>query len=210
MAKGAAMAPRGNYPMYCKTGLCGWNLSRYLLTLLCVLGALCGYSKADDPCRSGLQPGQRPGPYSAIIATGPERGQSYCYVCETGDRPAVIIFARTLSEPLAQLARGIDKAVADRQSVGLRGWITFLNDDQVRFDPQAAQWAKDHAIRHLPLGVFEDAGGPPSYRLSRDADVTVLLFVKRQVVANFAFRAGELKKQEVSEVMKSLHGIVKE
>jgi hypothetical protein len=204
------MAPRDNHPMYCKPALCQWNLSRYFLTLLCALCALCGYSKADDPCRSGLQPGQRPGPYSAIIATGPERGQSYCYVCETGERPAVIIFARSLSEPLAQLARGVDKAVADHQSLGPRGWITFLNDDQVRFDPQVAQWAKDHAIRHLPLGVFEDTGGPPSYRLSRDADVTVLLFVKRQVVANFAFRAGEFKRQEISEVIKSLTGILKE
>ncbi len=104
---------------------------------------------------------------------------------------------------------GVDKAVADHQSLGLRGWVTFLNDDQARFDPQVAQWARDHAIRHLPLGVFEDAGGPPSYRLSRDADVTVLVFVKRQVVANFAFRAGELKRQEISEVMKSLRGMLK-
>ena len=205
------MAPRDNRDStHCKTAPCAWNLPKFLLAFLCALGALCGYSKADDPCRSGLQPGQRPGPYSAIIATGPERGQSYCYVCETGDRPAVIVFARGLSGPLAQLVRGIDKAVADHQSLGLRGWITFLNDDQVRFDPQVAQWAKDHAIRHLPLGVFEDTGGPPSYRLSRDADVTVLLFVKRQVVANFAFRAGELKRQAISEVMKGLTGILKE
>ena len=70
------------------------------------------------------------------------------------------------------------------------------------------EWGKKHALRNLPLGVFEDAGGPPSYRLNRDADVTVLLFVKQKVVANFAFRAGELTEEKVGEVMKALPKIV--
>ena len=29
------------------------------------------------------------------------------------------------------------------------------------------------ALRDVPVGVFENLDGPPSYRLSRDADVTV-------------------------------------
>jgi len=43
---------------------------------------------------SGPQPGKRIYPYTALIATGPNRGTSHCYVCETGDEPAVIILAR--------------------------------------------------------------------------------------------------------------------
>ena len=163
---------------------------------------------AGDACHSGLQPGQRPGPYAAVQATGPQRGQSSCYICETADKPAIVVFARSLTDPLAKLTLQIDKAVADHKSAGLRAWVTFLNDDQPSFDAKVVKWSQEHAIRRVPLGVFEDAGGPPSYRLAREADVTVLLFVKQQVVANFAFRAGELNDERIGEIMKALPGIV--
>jgi hypothetical protein len=177
--------------------------------LLCALAVLCGFTRADEPFRSGLQPGQRPGPYSALIATGPERGQSCCYVCETGDHPAVVIFARSLSNSLGQLAHGLDEVAADQQGARMRAWITFLNEDQSRFDPKVVRWGQEHAIKNLPLGVFEDASGPPSYRLAADADVTVLLFARRQIVANFAFRNGELKPRDIAEILRASQGMVK-
>ena len=61
------------------------------------LVGLAGAAAAEPPCVSGLQPGQRPGPYAAIVAVGPNRGQLHCFVCETADRPAAIIFARKFS-----------------------------------------------------------------------------------------------------------------
>ncbi len=70
------------------------------------------------------------------------------------------------------------------------------------------KWAKKLAVRDVPLGVFEDVGGPPAYRLSRDADVTVMLFVKQKVVANYAFRAGELTDEKADEVLKALPRVV--
>jgi hypothetical protein len=165
---------------------------------------------AEEPCVSGLQAGQRPKPYSFLVATGPERGQSTCYVCETADRPAVIVFARSLGDPLGKLVGKIDKALADHKKEELRAWVTFLSDDQPKLDPKVVKWGKKHAIRSVPLGVFEEAAGPPAYRLSRDADVTVLLFVKRKIVANFAFRPGELTDDRAAEVLKALPRIVGE
>lgn len=175
---------------------------------LCPLCVLCAFAVNDGPCVSGLQPGQRPGPYSFVVATGPQRGQSTCYVCETADRPAVIIFARELSEPLGKLVAELDKALGEHKSAGLRGWVTFLSDDQPALDRKVVAWGQRHAIRSVPLGVFEDIGGPPAYRLSRDADVTVLLAVKQKVVANFAFRAGELTDAKAEDVLKALPRIV--
>jgi hypothetical protein len=166
-------------------------------------------SSAEEPCQSGLKPGQRPGPYTALVAVGPERGQLHCYICETGDRPAVVVFARELSDGLGKLVTRLDKAVAEHRKAELRAWVTFLADDQPALDPKVVRWGQQHAIRHVPLAVFEDTGGPPSYRLAKEADVTVLLFVKQKVVANFAFRAGELTEARADEVLKSLPQIVK-
>lgn len=182
--------------------------TRVLAGLLGLL--LPGMLGAETPCHSGLEPGQRPGPYAAVMSTGAKRGQSFCYICDTADRPAVVVFARGLSEPLAKLVGQIDKALTAHQKAGLRAWVTFLSTKQPTLDAKVVQWARQHAIRGVPLGIFEDADGPPSYRLSREADVTVLLFVNHKVVANFAFRKGELTEKRAAEVMKSLPRITRE
>jgi hypothetical protein len=165
-------------------------------------------ASAAEPCRSGLEAGKKPGPYSAVVATGPQRGQSYCYICETGERPAFVVFARSLSEPLGKLVRQLDKARAAHKKADLRGWVTFLAEDPAAMDTQVVKWAKKYAVGTLPLAVFSDATGPPSYRLAADADVTVILFVKQKVVANFAFRAGELTDARAAEVLKALPKIL--
>jgi hypothetical protein len=163
---------------------------------------------ADEPCKSGLRENQRPGPYTSLVAVGPERGQQHCFICESVNRPLVIVFARQLSEPLGKLASALDKALAEHKAAELRAWITFLTDDQVGLDHKVVKWSKKHATGNVPLGVFEDELGPPAYLLARDADVTVLLAVKQKVVANFAFRAGELDDAAVFEIMKALPKIV--
>jgi hypothetical protein len=106
------------------------------------------------------------------------------------------------------LVRSLDQAVARHKAASLRAWVTFLSADQLSLDPELTKWARQHALCNVPLGVFEDAGGPPSYRLARDAEVTVLWFTRQHVVANFAFREGELSADRVSEVMRALPRVV--
>jgi hypothetical protein len=165
-------------------------------------------ASADDPCVSGLEPGKRPGPYTFVVSTGKERGQLTCFICETAEKPAVLIFARTPSQELGDLVSRLDGAVGDPKNAPLRGWVTFLSNDQPKFDPIVVEWGKKHAIKSMPLGVFEDVDGPPSYRLAKDADVTILLFVKQKVVANFAFRSGELTTKARDEVLKAVPKIL--
>ena len=162
-----------------------------------------------DPCKSGPQPNQRPGPYSALVCVGKERGTQHCYICESADKPIVVIFARSLTEPLGKLVKQVDTAVKDNKASDMRGWITFLADDQTKMDPQIVKWAKEHAISNVPCAVFEDTVGPPTYLLHKEADVTVILSVKKSVVANFAFRNGELNDAAIGEIGKSIPRIVK-
>ena len=158
---------------------------------------------AAEPCVSGPQVGQRPGPYSFLVASGPERGQQTCYVCETAEKPAVIVFARSLSDPLGQLLTKCDAAVAARPKGALRGWMTVLGEKTVGLD-DLGKWAKQAGLKAVPVGVFDDPVGPPSYKLADEADVTVVLFENKKVVANFAFRAGELDDAAVKRVAEQL------
>jgi hypothetical protein len=163
---------------------------------------------AADPCKSGPQPNQRPGPYSALVSVGKERGTQHCYICESASRPIVVVFARSLSEPLGKLAKQLDNAVKEHKTAELRSWITLLADDQTKLDPQVVQWAQKYAVANVPCAVFEDTVGPPTYLLNKEAEVTVLLSVKQKVVANFAFRAGELNDTSIAEIVKLIPKIV--
>jgi hypothetical protein len=144
-----------------------------------------------------------------VVVTGAQRGTSHCFICETADKPAVIIFARSQTDALGKLAAGIDKAIAKNKDANLRSWITFLHPDQSSVDAQILQWARVHAISNVPTAVFEDVGGPPSYRLGKDVEVTVFLSVKQKVVVNYEFRAGLLTDARVEEVLKAVADLVK-
>jgi hypothetical protein len=181
---------------------------RLLVASLAVFASCLSVAAAADPCTSGLTPGQKPGPYSSIVSVGAERGESHCYICDTAEHPAVIVFARTITDPLGKLTAGLDKAVGDDKASDLRAWVTFLSDDQTTLDTKLVEWGRKNALHDVPVGVFENLDGPPSYRLSRDADVTVLLYVNHKVVANFAFRPGELTADRVAEVLKALPEIL--
>ncbi len=174
------------------------------LLLFIVAVACAGNAGAADPLNPGLASGQRPGPYSALVAVGSQRGQMHCFVCETADRPAVIVFARHLSDPLGKLVQGLDQALLERKSTELRSWVTFLHEDQTAFDPEVVRWGKQQAVRAVALGVFENVTGPPSYRLNRESEVTVVLSVKQKVVRSFAFRAGELDEAGIAKVLKAI------
>ena len=165
-------------------------------------------SFAGDACRSGPQVDERTGPYAALIAVGPQRGMSHCFICEAAEKPTVAVFARALSEPLGKLVHQLDRALAAHKGSDLTIWVTFLSDDPTRTDPKVVDWSKQHATGSIPLGVYNDSVGPPTYLLARDADVTVLLNNKQKVVANFAFRQGELNDAAMGRVLKTIPSII--
>lgn len=159
---------------------------------------------AADPCVSGIPVGGEPGPYSFLVATGAERGKDKCYFCDQdkGAKPTAVVFARGLTPPLGKLLAKFDAEIPARKGSGFNAWMTQLAD--VADLDALAKWAQGQGLKALPVGAFEDADGPPKYKVSRDADVTVLLFVNKKVVANFAFRAGELTDARVAEVAAAL------
>jgi hypothetical protein len=159
---------------------------------------------AGDPCVSGVPVGQRPGPYSFLVATGAQRGKQTCYICEQheGNKPAAVVFARNLSEPLAKLLSKLEAVGTDKKESGYKVWMTQLTPT-ANLD-ELAKWAQKQGLKTTPIGAFEDADGPPSYKLNKDADATIILFAKQKVIANFAFRTGELNDKSIEEVLKAV------
>jgi hypothetical protein len=160
--------------------------------------------EAADPLASGPPLGKRPGPYSFLVATGAQRGQQTCYICEQheGNKPGAVVFARGLSDPLGKLLTKLDAEALAHKESGHKVWMTLLSE---KADLDAlAKWAQKQGLKSAPVGAFEDADGPPAYKLHKDAEVTVILFTKQKTVATFAFRAGELDDKGIEKVLKAV------
>ena len=165
---------------------------------------------AKDPVVSGPSVGGKVGPYSFLVASGPQRGQPTCYVCETAEKPGLIVFARSTSPALGKLLLIADQAMSERPKGELTAWMTVLGEKTISMD-ELGKWVKDLGLKSVPTGIFDDPVGPPSFRLSPNADVTVLLFANRKVTANFAFSKDQLDEKQLVELTQAIqkHGKAK-
>jgi len=136
---------------------------------------------------SGLAPGERPGPYSFVVSQGEKRGQLHCFVCEAEDRVMAILFARDTTAQTGKLASRLDEILLANPQGKPSGWVTLLEAESAGIDAKAIKWARNHNLRAMAVGYFEDTVGPPSYRLGSDAGLTVLLAKDKKVVHRHVF-----------------------
>src|SRR5947208_15186464 len=112
---------------------------------------ICGFillmcpARAGEPLRSGLQPGDRPLPFTSNMLTGPYRGQQHCYVCEFKDEPVVLVFARHTTPATGRLMRHLEAATRAHRKEKLCGWVCFLGDSGVGAETRLEAAAYDFA-----------------------------------------------------------------
>ena len=63
-------------------------------------------------------------------------------------------------------------------------------------------YAKDQGIKHTPLTTFDGVSGPEEYKLDKDSEVTVMMWVGGKVASNKSYKAGELTKDAVAASIK--------
>jgi len=166
-----------------------------------------GSALAGENLKSGPQVGEKvPGPFEPLNLTGDKAGEKACLFCRNGSHPVAMIFARDISEPLTSLIKKIDAATAQNQAKKMGSFVVFLNDD----DSAAARikdLAQKSSIDHTVLSL-DKAQGPEAYKVSKDADVTVVLYTNREVKANYAFAKGELGDKDIDVIVGDLVKIV--
>jgi hypothetical protein len=136
-------------------------------------------------------------PFHALNVTGPWPGQKACLVEAFGARPVAMIFARGISEPLTKLLRDINVATAGKKKT--RSCAVFLTDDDDA-ETNVKTLAERQEITKCVLCV-DNPSGPRSFHLAKKADITVILYVRHKVQANFTFRKGELDGESVGRVV---------
>jgi hypothetical protein len=156
-------------------------------------------SLSAQALRSGPQIGEKvPGPFAPLNITGPNAGEKCCQYCKNGPRPVVAVFAREITPAVIQLLKAIDYVTAMNREQGLGSYVVFCSDAE-GVGRQLQEIAQKETIQHTILTLHK-AGGPEKYRLSADADVTVLIYHHFTVKANHAFKNGDLTEASISTI----------
>jgi hypothetical protein len=121
----------------------------------------------------------------------------------------VNVFARSLTDDLASLVKGIDSFVDTNKSQQAAAFVVLLTSDPDADEAKLKEFAKKHDIKHVPLTLFDGESGPPNYKVAKDAEVTVMLWKQRNVKANHAFAKGELNDSTVKKVLADTPKILK-
>jgi hypothetical protein len=120
----------------------------------------------------------------------------------------VTVFAREITDELTSLVSKIDEKVAEHKDDQLASFLVVLTDDPDDVETKLTELAEKHEIKDVPLTLFDGEAGPPSYKIAKDADVTVLLWRRTNVKVNHAFAKDELDEKKVDAIIADISKIL--
>jgi hypothetical protein len=116
-----------------------------------------------------------------------------------------MIFAREISGPLTSLVKKID-AVNQKQGKKMMSFAIFLSDKE-GIEKDLKDLATKEELKEFVLAKDSPAG-PKGYDVAKEADVTVVLYVGRNVKSNFAYKKGELNADAIEKIMSDMPKIL--
>ena len=168
-----------------------------------------GAANDKTSLKSGPQVGEvaRPKPFFPLNLNGPTPDKKECLVCRNGNNPVAMIFARDPDENLVTLIKKLDAETVKNADKKMGSFAVFCNDSETLVG-KLKDLAKKEVLKKFTLAV-DNPTGPAPYNIAKDADVTVVLYNKSKVIANYAFKKGELKAGDVDRIVAEVSKIVK-
>jgi hypothetical protein len=184
------------------------NKNRRAVVALAALALWVGSALAEE-LKSGPQVGKKvPGPFHPLNINGSAAGKKNCLYCQNGDHPVAMVFARSVDPSVTKLIKKIDGCTAKHSDCEMGSFVVFLSDKD-GLEKELKDLVENEKINKTILSI-DNPAGPPAYHVSQDADVTVVLYTNHEVKANFAFKKGELKDQDISKIVSDVKMILPE
>lgn len=188
-----------------------WKIARLvILILLAVIlfGFVASRAKGAEPATSvriaeeftsGPQVGATvPGQFFTEPLNGPDAGVETCLYCKYGHAPVVMIFAPKPSEELARLVKALEPVAAKAEKdCGICVIVTDSGRDSRR---ELGKLADDANLKRIVVATV-DPDRVKEYELNAAAGVTALLYDRRTVRANSAFKPGTLNEAAVAKLV---------
>lgn len=187
---------------------------RRFSAVLAAAAIMVSASLASADLVSGPQPGERVGAFTVTKVAGNANdgvaeGKSLCYRCKMGNRPVVMIFARTADQSLAKLIDELEEELKEHEDDKLTGFVNMIGSDAESLKAAAAKFVKDNGIERVAFVVPEDAeNGPGNLKISPEADLTVVCYKGGKVEASHAFKKGELNSDTIGAIVEASCSLV--
>ena len=147
-----------------------------------------------------LKEGEPVAAFYVTDVTGPSAGEKLCYRCKYGSRPVVSIFSKQMNDKVAKLTKQIDDQVAAHKDAKMAAFVVVLTEDPEGQNDALKSVAAKQEIKNTPLTTFDGLSGPSEYKISKDADTTVMMWVDGKVKVNEALKASELTDAKISSL----------
>jgi len=171
-----------------------------LLACVAMVAALAAGVQADETLKSGPQVGKEvPGPFHPLNVTGEKAGMKNCLYCSNGPNPVAMVFARNLNPQVATLLKRLDEATQKNDKANMGSFAVFCSDKE-GLEGTLKDMAGKQSLKKLVLAI-DNPAGPQGYEVSKDADVTVVLYNEFTVRANYAFKVGELNQKGIDSIV---------
>jgi len=169
--------------------------------------ALMTAAVASAEVTSGPQVGDRVGAFTVTKVTGnPDDGvvdgKKLCYRCKMGQRPVVMVFARSTDEKLAKFLLKLEEEIEEHQDSKLSAFVNMIGTDEESMKKAATDFVEKHGIKRVAFVIPEDvANGPENFKIAPDADLTVICYKGGEVKANHAFVSGGLSEDKIDAIV---------
>lgn len=157
--------------------------------------------------KSGLEPGDELEAFDVekcggAVNDGKDVGANFCYRCALGEKPVVMVFARKADAPLAKLTSELEKAIGKHEEQMLSSFVNLLGSDADLLKSQAKQFAAKQKLENVAVVVPQDyENGPEAYKISPQAEYTVIIYKNDAVEASHAFAPGELDEKGIQAII---------
>lgn len=164
--------------------------------------SLASLVSAAEPLKSGPQVGDKlPGQFDPFNVTGPNAGEELCLYCKFGNDPSVMIFAKESNDALAKLMKSLDELNVKYKKADL-GTCAIFCDKGTAQRPTLKALAAKQEYKEIILATLD--GAPKEYAINADAQVTILIYDKLVVKANYALKNGELDDKTAAAIVKDV------
>lgn len=169
-----------------------------------------GSLAAAAEIKSGPQAGDKvPGPFHPLNVNGESAGEKACLFCKHGESPVAMVFARTPEcEGTQKLIKALEKATADNAKAEMGSFVVFLSDSD-KTEKALKKFADEAKLKNVVLAV-DNPAGPEKYSVSKDADLTIVLYTDRVVKVNKSFEKGKITDKDIEAIVKDVAKILPE
>jgi hypothetical protein len=106
------------------------------------------------------------------------------------------------------LVKKLDEEVAKNTGAKMGSFVVVLTDDD-KSEDKLKDLAEKEKIKKVVL-CTDNPSGPEKWKIAKEADVTVLLYVKSTVKKNFAFEKGKMTDKDITAIVDAVKEILPE